>query len=57
MSPNIPVPMSAIGIGTTSGGPSSSPLIDMRPDMPWAIRSNPPRDAYGPVWPNPEIEQ
>jgi hypothetical protein len=31
--------------------------MDMSPDMPWAMRSKPPRAAYGPVWPKPEIEQ
>jgi len=42
---NIPVPMSETGIGTGNGGPSSVPLMDIIPDMPCAIRSNPPRWA------------
>ena len=29
----------------------------INPLMPWAIRSNPPWPLYGPVPPNPEIEQ
>jgi hypothetical protein len=42
---NIPVPMSATGIGTGRGGPSSAPVMDMSPDMPCAMRSKPPRAA------------
>ena len=45
MTPNMPVPMSEIGIGTGNGGPSSAPLTDIIPDMPCAMRSNPPREA------------
>jgi hypothetical protein len=35
----------------------ASPVIDMSPDMPWAMRSKPPRSAHGPVRPKPEISQ
>ena len=57
MAPLRPAPRSVIGIGMRNGGPSAGPLMLISPDMPAAMRSNPPRGAYGPVWPNPEIEQ
>ena len=39
------------------GGSSAGPLMLITPDMLEAMRSKPPRGAYGPVWPNPEIER
>lgn len=38
--------MSVIGApGLTGGRPGPSPVIDISPDMPCAIRSKPPREA------------
>src|SRR5215469_7549389 len=37
-------------------GSPPRPVTLMRPPMPWAIWSTPPRPAYGPSWPKPEIE-
>jgi hypothetical protein len=50
--------MSVTGAPTFTGGrPGPSPVMLMSPDMPCATRSKPPRSAYGPVRPKPEIEQ
>ena len=57
MAPLSPPARSVIGTGTRNGGPSAGPLMLMSPDMPDAMRSNPAREEYGPVWPNPEMEQ
>ena len=40
---------SVTGIPALTGGPPGSPVIDMIPDTPCAIRSNPPLPRCGPV--------
>ena len=48
--------MSQIGAPTLTGGrPGPSPVMLMSPLMACAIRSKPPRSAYGPVRPKPEM--
>ena len=47
----IPALMSAIGEPDFTGGPPGSPVIDMSPENPCAMRSKPPLSAYGPVRP------
>jgi len=54
----VPAVMSVIGAPTLTGGrPGPSPVMLIRPLMPCAIRSKPPRCAYGPVRPKPEMVQ
>ena len=50
-SANRPAPRSVSGTPTFTGGPPGSPVIDIRPDTPCAIRSNPPLLRCGPVCP------
>ncbi len=48
--------MSHSGAPTLTGGrPAASPVIDINPDIPCAMRSNPPLSDSGPVRPNPVI--
>lgn len=42
---------------TSEGLRSGSPVVDIIPDVAWVIGSYPGRSLYGPVSPNPEIEQ
>ena len=41
---------------TRVGAVPDMPVTLMSPPMPCAIWSTPPRSAYGPSWPNPEID-
>ena len=51
-----PAARSDTGIPARTGPAPGSPVTLISPPMPWAIWSTPPRAAYGPSWPNPEIE-
>jgi len=51
-----PAPRSVRGTPAFTGGPPGSPVTDMMPATPCAIRSNPPLPRSGPVWPYPEID-
>ena len=51
-----PAPRSVNGTPTFTGGRPGSPVTDISPDTPCAIRSKPPLLASGPVWPYPEID-
>ena len=58
IAPRTPAVMSVIGAPTLTGGrPGASPVIDISPLMPCAMRSKPPWSAHGPVRPKPEISQ
>jgi len=37
------------------GGWPGSPVIDINPDMPWAMASSPARSLQGPSCPKPEM--
>src|SRR6266436_6229290 len=56
--PSMPAVMSVTGAPIFTGGqPGPSPVILINPLIPCVTRSNPPRSAYGPVRPNPEMER
>ncbi len=44
-----------MGMPTRIGPRPFSPVMDISPPIPWAIWSTPPRFAYGPVCPKPEM--
>ena len=45
--------MSAIAKGGSTGGRSSNPFLDAKPDIASTSVPNPGRSRYGPSWPNP----
>ena len=57
MTARFPALMSETGLPVLAGAPPGSPVMDMRPAKPWAIRSKPPLSASGPSSPNPVIAQ
>ena len=54
---NMPALRSQIGTPSLVGASPGWPLTLISPLMPCATRSKPPRFAYGPVMPKPEMVQ
>ncbi len=52
---NVPDAVSLIAMPTRHGPVPGGPVTDITPPIPWATWSSPPRSAYGPVWPKPEM--
>src|SRR2546430_5664593 len=53
----MPVRMSVMATPTFIGSPSGSPVMLINPPIAWTRKSYPALSRYGPVWPNPVIEQ
>ena len=53
---SVPAAVSETAIPTRHGPEPGGPVTLMSPPSPCAIWSTPGRSAYGPLWPNPEID-
>ncbi len=53
---SVPAAVSEMAMPTRHGPDPGGPVTLISPPSPCAIWSTPGRDAYGPVWPNPEID-